>query len=56
MHAVFLEQFKKKNEHIFIECIGIPLKKAYDLPMYFKQSLESQGNWRTHQSIIDIRK
>lgn len=33
------------------------MKKAYDLPFFFKQALEGvEGNWTSHKNIIDIRK
>lgn len=53
LHAIFLEQFSSNNSHIYIECLAIPLKKAYDLPFFFKQALESvEGNWTAHKNII----
>lgn len=52
-HAIFLEQYSQNNSHIYIECIGIPLKRAYDLPFFFKQALENvEGFWTTHKKII----
>lgn len=38
-HFVFFEQYWQENSHVFIECLGIPLKRAYDLPFYFKQNM-----------------
>lgn len=57
LHAIFIQQFSANNSHIYIECIGIPLKKAYDLPFFFKQALENvEGFWTSHKNIIEIRK
>lgn len=57
LHTVYIEQFSSNNSHIYIECLGIPLKKAYDLPFFFKQALENvEGFWTTHKRIIEIRK
>lgn len=41
LHAIFIEQYCQNNSHIYQECLGIPLKKAYDIPFFFKQALEN---------------
>lgn len=41
LHAIFIEQFSSNNSHIYMDCLAIPLKKAYDLPFFFKQALEN---------------
>lgn len=57
LHVIFIEQFSSNNSHIYFDCLAIPLKKAYDLPFFFKQALENvEGFWTTHKKIIEIKK